>query len=97
MKREEVLQILHAQQKELIDRYQLAYLSIFGAVVRGEGGPHQKLGVLVKFTRPTRFLQFLDLKKHLEAILGCEIEIGKPESLLPKFRRLVLQEAVRVF
>ena len=97
MKREEVLRILHAQQKELIDRYQVAYLSIFGAVVRGESGAHKKIGILVKFSRPTRFLQFLDLKKHLETLLGCEVEIGKPEALLPKFRTLILQEAVRVF
>lgn len=41
-------------------------------------------------------IQLLDLKKHLEALLGCAVEIGKPQSLRPEFRTLVLQEAVRV-
>ncbi len=96
MKREEVIRILQAQQKELVERYQIAHLSIFGSVVRGEIGANKKLGVLVQFVRPTRFLQLLNLKKHLESLLGCKIEIGKPQSLRPEFKALVLQEAIRV-
>jgi uncharacterized protein len=96
MKREEVIRILHEQQKELVDRYQVAYLSLFGAVARGETPADNKIGILVKFARPTLFSQFLDLKKHLETLLGCKVEIGKPQSLRPEFRTLVLQEAIRV-
>lgn len=96
MKREDVIRILQAQQKELIERYQVASLSIFGAIARGETSSNKKIGVLVRFARPTRFLQLFDLKKHLETLLGCAVEIGKPQSLRPEFRRLVLQEAVRV-
>lgn len=96
MKREEVIRILHEQQQELVETYQIAYLSIFGAIVRGESGSNKKIGVLVKFSRPTRFLKVFDLKKHLEALLGCPVELGKPQALRPEFRALVLQEAVRV-
>jgi predicted nucleotidyltransferase len=97
MKHEEVIRILREQQKELVEHYQIAYLSIFGAVVRGETGSNKKIGVLVKFARPTRFLQILDLKKHLETLLGCKVEIGKPQSLRPEVKTLILQEAIRVF
>lgn len=97
MKREDVIRILHEQQKELVERYQIAYLSLFGSVVRGETSSEKKIGVLVKFARPTRFLQFLDLKRHLEKLLGCKVEMGKPQSLRPEFRRSILQEAIRVF
>lgn len=96
MKREDVIRILREQQKELVETYQVASLSIFGAIVRGETSSKKKIGVLVRFARPTRFLQLLDLKKRLEALLGCAVEIGKPQSLRPEFRTLVLQEAVRV-
>jgi uncharacterized protein len=96
MKREEVIRILRTQQKELVERYQIAYLSLFGAVARGEISTDNKISILVKFARPIRFLQFWDLKKHLETLLGCKVEIGKPQSLRPEFRTLVLQEAIRV-
>ena len=96
MKREEVIRILHEQQKELVERYQVAYLSLFGAVARGEASHDNKVGILVKFARPTRFLQFLELKKHLENLLGCKVEMGNPRSLLPEFKTMILQEAIRV-
>lgn len=96
MKREDVIRILQAQRKELMERYQIASLSIFGAIVRGENASNKKIGVLIRFARPTRFLQLFDLKNHLEALLGCAVEMGKPQSLRPEFRALVLREAVRV-
>jgi len=96
IKREEVLRILHEQKKELVGRYQIAYLSLFGAVVRGETSPDNKVGILIKFARPTRFLQFVEIKKHLENLLGCKVEMGNPRSLLPEFRTMILQEAIRV-
>lgn len=96
MKREDVIRILHEKQKELVERYQIASLSIFGAIVRDEASSNKKIGVLVKFSKPTRFLQLFDLKKHLETLLGCPVELGKPQALRPEFRRLVLQEAIRV-
>ena len=96
MKREDVIRILHAQQQELVETYQIAYLSIFGAIVRDEASSNKKIGVLVKFSQPTRFLKLFDLKKHLEALLGCPVELGKPQALRPEFRTLVLQEAIRV-
>ena len=97
MKRNEVLRILHEQQKELVDRYHIVYLSLFGSVVRDEARSDNKVGILVKFARPTDFLQFNDLKKRLEALLGCKVDIGKPRSLKPQVRARVLQEAIRVF
>ncbi len=97
MKLNEVLSLLHEQQKDLVDRYHIAYLSLFGSVVKGEARSGKKVGILVKFAQPTGFFQFLDLKRHLETLLGCEVDIGKPCSLRPQVRTRVLQEAVRVF
>jgi predicted nucleotidyltransferase len=96
MKREDVIRIIHEQQKELVESYQVTYLSLFGAVARGETAADNKVGILVKFARPIRFLQFFELKKHLETLLGCKVEIGKTRSLRPEFRTMILQEAIRV-
>ena len=97
MKREEVIRLLHERQKELVERYHIVSLSIFGSVVRGETHPGGKVSILVKLARPTGLLQFIDLKKHLETLLGCKVALGKPGWLKPQFRTWVLREAVRVF
>ena len=97
MKREEAVRILRKQQKDLVERYHIAYLSLFGPVTRDETHSDGSVGILVKFAQPTGLFQFVDLKKRLETLLGCKVEIGKPHSLKPQFRARILQEAIRVF
>jgi|APIni6443716594_1056825.scaffolds.fasta_scaffold2050367_1 uncharacterized protein len=97
MKREEVVRLLHERQKELVERYHIVSLSIFGSVVRGGTRPGGKVTILVKLARPTGLLQFIDLKKQLETLLGCKVSLGKSGWLKPQLKAVVLQEAVRVF
>ncbi len=96
MKREDIIRILREQQQELVETYQIAYLSLFGSVARGETRPGGKVGILVKFAQPTGFFQLLDLRTHLENLLGCQVDLGRPQSLRPELRMMVLQEAIRV-
>ena len=97
MKREEAVRILRKQQKDLVERYHIAYLSLFGPVARDETRTDGGVGILVKFAQPTGLFQFVDLKRSLEALLGCKVDLGKPHSLKPQFKARILQEAVRVF
>ncbi len=97
MKRDEVVRILHEQQKYLVERYHIASLSLFGSVARDEARPDSDVDILVKFAQPTGLFQFIDLKKRLETLLGCKVDIGKPRSLRPHVKARVLQEAIRVF
>jgi predicted nucleotidyltransferase len=97
MKRDEVVRILREQQKELVERYHIVYLSLFGPVVKNEAHPGGRVGILVKFAQPTGLFQFIDLKKRIEALLGCKVEMGKPRSIRPHLKARILQEALRVF
>ena len=92
MKYDEAVRLLHEQKKELVERYQIVSLSLFGSVVRENARPGKKINVLVKFARPTGLYQFLDLKKRLETLLGCKVELGKPGWLKPHLKTRVLQE-----
>ncbi len=97
MKREDVIRILHEQQKELVERYQIVSLSLFGSLARDGKSSERKIGILVKFARPTGFFQFLELKNLLQNLLNCEVDLGKTHSIRPELRNMILQEAIRVF
>lgn len=97
MKRDEVVRILHEQQKELVERYHIVSLSLFGSLVRENARPNCKVNILVKFAQPTALFQLIDLKKRLEALLGCKVGLGKPSWLKPQVKTGILQEALRVF
>ena len=97
MKRDEAIRILHDRKKELVEQYHVISLSLFGSVARDEARPDSDVNLLVKFAQPTRLFQFIDLKKRLEALLGCKVDMGKPHSLRPQVKDKVLREAIRVF
>ena len=96
MKRDEVLRILHEQQKDLVEHYQLASLSVFGSVARDEAGPDSDVDILVEFAQPTGLFQFIALQQRLEALLGCKVDLGTLRSLKSGIKANVLQEAIRV-
>lgn len=96
MKRDEVLSKLQAQQKDLVERYQIASLSVFGSVARNEAHADSDVDLLVEFAQPVGLFQFIELQQHLETILGSKVDLGTPRSLKPRFKARVLEEAIRV-
>ncbi|MEJ2706392.1 MAG: nucleotidyltransferase family protein [Anaerolineales bacterium] len=96
MKRSQVLQILLQQRKELTERYHVASLFLFGSVARDEASPDSDIDILVEFSQPVGLFHFIELKQHLEELLGCEVDLGTPRSLKPYLKEQILKEAVRV-
>jgi len=71
-------------------------LSLFGSVARGEAGPGSDVDILVEFDRPVGYFGLFALQDHLEALLGCKVDLGTPNSLKPRLRLRVLGECLPV-
>jgi hypothetical protein len=93
MDKEEILALLAAHRAEL-DRYGVQSLAVFGSVARGEAGPESDVDVLVEFTGPTGFFEFMDLKDYLEALLGRPVDLVTRKALKRQLRDQILAEAV---
>ncbi len=96
MKRKDVLSILQKERKELVDRYNISALSVFGSVARDDARQDSDVDILVEFSRPVGLFQFIELQQRLEALLGSKVDLGTPRSLRPRIKERVLQEAIRV-
>ena len=96
MSRQEVLSTLQAQRAALHDRFGVARLLLFGSVARDEAGHGSDVDLLVEFDKPVGLFSFLELQEHLEALLGCGVDLGTPNSLKPRLRDRVMTEAVHV-
>jgi len=96
MKRNEVLRILTEHKDELVTRYPIASLFIFGSVARDEAQAASDVDVLVEFSQPVGLFQFIDLKQRLELLLGCKVDLGTPRSIKPLLKADVLKDAIRV-
>jgi len=96
MGRQQVLATLTAQRPLLHERFGVARLALFGSVARNEARPDSDVDLLVEFDRPVGMFRFLELQNHLEALLGCSVDLGTPRSLKRGMRERVLSEAVEI-
>jgi predicted nucleotidyltransferase len=96
MKRNDVLRILQKERQELVDRYNISALSVFGSVARDDARQDSDVDILVEFSQPVGLFQFIELQQRLEALLGSNVDLGTPRSLKPRIKERVMQEAIRV-
>jgi predicted nucleotidyltransferase len=94
MERQEVLDIVKAHRDRLND-FAVKDLFLFGSVARNEATAASDVDFLVNFSRPVGLFNLLGLKAFLEDVLGCDVDIGTPDSLRPHLRETVLKEVVR--
>jgi predicted nucleotidyltransferase len=96
MKRDDVIEIINEHLEVLADQYGVKTLSLFGSVARDDATPVSDVDLLVEFDRPVGLFGLFALQDHLEALFGCPVDVGTPDSLKPRIRETVLEEAIRV-
>lgn len=93
MTRDEVLRVLKAHRAD-IERFGVKSLRLFGSAARDEAELGSDVDLLVEFSEPVGLFRFLDLKAHLEGLLGCEVDLVTREALRRQLRPRILGGAV---
>lgn len=95
MNRQDTLSLLRGDRAEL-DAFGVQAIGVFGSVARGEAGPDSDVDVLVTY-RPGKtpgLFKFVELKQHLEGVLGHPVDLATPDALHPRLKERILAEAV---
>ncbi|MEM7655466.1 MAG: nucleotidyltransferase family protein [Bacteroidota bacterium] len=83
---QEIRSILEASYPELVQRYPIKRLGIFGSVARGEARPESDIDLLVEFHSPVG-MEIVYLADELETLLGRTVDlVSKPaiqDRMLP--------------
>ena len=95
MNRQQVTDILSTNSKQ-IKAAGVRSISVFGSVARGQAAEHSDIDLLVEFNKPVGLLGFCHLRRFLEGILGCSVDMVTPDALKLQLKDRILQEAVRV-
>ena len=90
------MQVLQSNRDEIVRRFGVERLALFGSVARDEAGDDSDVDVLVAFSSPASFDAYYGLLHFLEAGLGCRVDLVTEKSLHPRLRTRVDREAVRV-
>ncbi len=96
MKRKDVIHILSEHSAEITSQYGVKSLALFGSVARDEASPTSDVDLLVEFDRPVGLFGLFALQEFLENLLGCQVDLGTPDSLKPRIREHILSERVYV-
>jgi predicted nucleotidyltransferase len=95
MRRERVLAVLSNSQ-DVLRRFSVKNLYLFGSVARGEGQEGSDVDILVEYDPGVRvgLFQFVRLRRELSKRLGCKVDLATPDSLHKELRDGILQEAI---
>lgn len=95
MKRDELLKLL-ADHRAEIRNLGASSVAIFGSFARDEAREDSDVDVLVEFDAPPTFNRFMDLKFYLEDLSGRRVDLGTPDSIKPRAKQQIMQEAIHV-
>lgn len=92
----EVKKILTDHKKVLI-RKGVRALAVFGSIARNEGTTKSDVDILIEFDPKKGLFFFVELKKYLEELLDCEVDLVTKSALHPALKKRILEEAKHVF
>ncbi len=86
----EIMSLLK-EHRDILKKYRVKRIGLFGSYVRGEQKRRSDIDFLVEFEEPT-FDNFMDLAFYFEGLFGKKIELITNGSLTPYIRPHVEKE-----
>lgn len=94
MNHKQVLQEKRLEILNIAKMYGASNIRIFGSVARGEANSNSDIDFLMDIESGKNLLDRIALIQDLEDLLGCQVDIAKPENLHESIKEKVLQEAI---
>ncbi|NJN84970.1 MAG: nucleotidyltransferase family protein [Caldilineaceae bacterium] len=92
MKQHDVIQTIRNHRHELVHRYGVHSLALFGSVARDAATDVSDIDMLVEFGQPTGYFGLVALQEFLTQILHRPVDLGTLRSLKPRVRASVERE-----
>jgi len=96
MNRNDTLQILRRHKAELMKRYDVNQLSLFGSTVRNQARADSDIDILVSFNGAATSKRYFGVQFYLEDLLGQPVDLVTDKALRAELRPYIEKEAVHV-
>jgi hypothetical protein len=96
MDKEEVKKRIKEYLPFLRSKYNVKKLALFGSVARGDEAPKSDIDILVEFSSPIGFFEFIRLENFLSDLLQRKVDLVTRNALKPLIRESVLKDAIYV-
>jgi uncharacterized protein len=90
-----IKQILSQLKPELIQKYFVNSIGLFGSVVRDDFTDKSDVDIIVDFSKPIG-VEFIDLANYIESKLRKKVDLVSRNGIKPKYFRLIESEIIYV-
>jgi len=92
----QIRMLLAEHKNELIEKYGITEIGIFGSYLREEQKETSDIDILVEFKRPVGMLMFINLKNYLSDLFGVNVDLVMKKALKPRIGQRILSEVIYV-
>lgn len=93
--KERLTQILKDSKHDLVTRYHISSIGIFGSCARGDFGENSDVDILIDYDQPIG-IEFIDLAEELEKILNCKVDLVSRNGIKQKYFDEIQKDLVYV-
>ena len=93
--RDEITKTL-AEHRQELSGLGVKRLALFGSAAREQDSPESDVDFLVRFSAPSTFDLYMNLKFWLEDLIGRPVDLVTEKALRPELRASVERDAIRV-
>ncbi|MEW6521063.1 MAG: nucleotidyltransferase family protein [Thermodesulfobacteriota bacterium] len=92
MGKKEIIDIIRNSKPEIVARFGVQRLGLFGSYVREQQRQRSDIDILVSFDREIDLFDFIDLREFLEARLQTKVDLVMETALKPAIGKRILAE-----
>ena len=96
MRKDEALKLLTEHKPELVRRFGITDLALFGSTVRDEARPDSDIDVLVSFDGQATSKRYFGVQFYLEDLMGSPVDLVTNKTLRPQLRPYIEKELIHV-
>ena len=95
---EEVTAILKEHKAEVIEKYRVREMGIFGSFVRSEQKRRSDVDILVEFDPRNipGLIKLIEMEMYLEKLLGEKVDVVIKSGIRPELKKGILKEVIYI-
>ncbi|MCD5390600.1 nucleotidyltransferase family protein [candidate division NPL-UPA2 bacterium] len=91
---EEIKPILESHREEIIEKFKVKKIGIFGSYIKGKEEQRSDLDILVELDDSIGLLKFIELENHLSDLLRVKVDLVMKSALKRRIGKHILKEVV---
>ena len=93
----EIIRLLKLHENEIVQRFQIRRIGLFGSFIRNEQNRKSDIDVLVQFkSAGETFDNYMNLKFYLEELFSLKVDLVIQDNIKKSLKPYILQEVVYV-